>query len=237
LRQHSPNPTVAHKISLRFRFRNFYNHLSGLGGGITYYARAYATKSTCTTYGNQISFKTASTNYGTVTDIDGNVYTTITIGTQVWTVENLKTSRYRNGVSIPNVTDDAAWAAQTTGAYCNYNNNEGNVATYGRLYNWYAVADANNVAPAGWHVPSYAEWDVLRNYLGGMYIAGQSKRSRLAWLSPNTGADNSSGFTALPGGSTVYHVFRRDMQPGITCTLHASGKQRFGGVPQTDLIQ
>ena len=160
----SSNPTIANsKVPSGSGPGTFTSILSGLTAATTYYVRAYAIKSTGTTYGNQISFTTASPNYGTVTDIDGNVYTTITIGTQVWTVENLKTTRYRNGVSIPNVTDNAAWATQTTGAYSNYNNDEGNVATYGRLYNWYAATDANNIAPSGWHVPSYAEWDVLRN--------------------------------------------------------------------------
>ncbi len=200
----SPNPTIAHtKFPSGSGPGTFTTIMSGLAGTTTYYARAYATKSTGTTYGNQISFTTANPNYGTVTDIDGNVYTTIQIGSQTWTVENLKTTRYRNGVTIPNVTDNTAWAALSTGAYCNYNNDEANVATYGRLYNWYALTDANNIAPAGWHTPSLAEWDILRNYLGDLNIAGgKAKEAGLAhWVTPNTGADNSSGFTALPAGS------------------------------------
>ena len=198
----SPNPTIFNlKVPSGSGAGSFISILSGLDPSTTYYVRAYATKSTGTTYGNQISFITLP-NYGSVTDIDGNVYNTITIGSQVWTLENLKTTRYRDGTLIPDVTGNTAWAALTSGAYCNYDNDEGNVATYGRLYNWYAVADAHNLAPAGYHIPSLAEWDILRNYLGGVNVAGgKAKEAGLAhWLAPNTGADNSSGFTALPSG-------------------------------------
>src|SRR5665647_3709784 len=108
---------------------------------------------------------------GTVTDIDGNVYHTVTIGTQVWMVENLKTTKYRNGDPIPNVTDNIAWGALTTGAYCNYNNDTNNSITYGRLYNWYA-ANNRNIAPSGWHVPTVAEWTILITYVGGKSVGG-----------------------------------------------------------------
>ena len=91
---------------------------------------------------------------GTVTDIDGNIYQTVKIGNQWWMAENLKVTHYRNGEAIPNVTDNATWTGLTTGAYCEYNNDVNNVATYGRLYNWYAVDDSRNIAPAGWHVAS-----------------------------------------------------------------------------------
>lgn len=138
----------------------------------------------------------------TVTDIDGNVYQTITIGTQIWMKENLKVTHYRNGDAIPVVTDDASWAALTTGAICNYDNNLNNVAVYGKLYNWYAVSDTRNLAPDGWHVPSDAEWTTLTTYLGGELAAGgkMKETGTSHWVSPNTGATNSSGFTALPGG-------------------------------------
>lgn len=139
---------------------------------------------------------------GTATDIDGNVYTTVTIGTQVWMVENLKTTKYRNGTAIPNVIDSALWGNDTTGAYCNYNNDANNSTTYGRLYNWFAVNNSNNLAPAGWHVPSDAEWDTLTTYLGGADSAGgKLKEAGLThWQNPNTDATNETGFTALPGG-------------------------------------
>jgi len=203
----SPNPrTSNNKVPSGSGPGDFVSILSGLAGNTTYYVRAYAIyKGTNTIYGNQVVFTTLQ-NYGTVTDFDGNVYSTITIGSQVWTVQNLKTTHYRNGTAIPNVTDNAAWAALSTGAYCDYNNDVANVSTYGRLYNWYAAADANNIAPAGWHMPSYNEWQNLIAYLGGLTIAGgKAKEAGLAhWLAPNEGADNSSGFTSLPAGSRYY---------------------------------
>ena len=110
--------------------------------------------------------------YNTVTDIDGNAYHTVAIGKQVWLVENLKVTRYRNGDQIPNVSDNKQWCNLTTGAYCNYNNDANNVTTYGRLYNWYAVHDIRNIAPKGWHVATDVEWKILTDYLGGETIAG-----------------------------------------------------------------
>src|ERR1035437_40951 len=101
----------------------------------------------------------------TVTDIDGNVYHTVTIGSQVWMVENLKTTRFLNGESIPNITDNYSWATLSTGAYCDYDNLTDNSSNYGHLYNWFAVVDSRKIAPTGWHVPTDAEWIILQNYL------------------------------------------------------------------------
>jgi uncharacterized protein (TIGR02145 family) len=139
---------------------------------------------------------------GTVTDIDGNVYHTVTIGTQVWMVENLKVTHYRNGDSIPNITDGTEWGNLKTGAYCNYNNDPNNADAYGRLYNWYVVIDSRKICPAGWRVPTYRDWEILEAYLGGVPIAGGKikEAGTVHWKSPNTGATNESGFTALPGG-------------------------------------
>ena len=192
----SPNPTIGNnKVISGSGSGDFTSVILDLAGSTTYYARAYATKSTGTTYGNQIVFTTLP-SYGTVTDIDGNVYHTITIGSQVWTVENLKTTRYRDGTPIAHVTDDNAWYAINSGAYCSYNNDDANVATYGRLYNWFAVNDAHNIAPAGWHVPSYTEWyTTLVNALGGCNASGKKLKDNVLW-----NGDNSSGFKALPGG-------------------------------------
>jgi uncharacterized protein (TIGR02145 family) len=139
---------------------------------------------------------------GTVTDIDGNVYHTVTIGTQVWMLENLKVTHYRNWHPIPNITDDTEWGNLKTGAYCDYNNDPNNADTYGRLYNWYVVIDSRKICPAGWHVPTYKDWEILEAYLGGVPIAGGKikEAGTVHWKSPNTGATNESGFTALPGG-------------------------------------
>ena len=136
----------------------------------------------------------------TVTDIDGNVYHAVTIGTQVWMAENLKTTRYRNGNPIPNVTDSAQWAALTTGAYCNINNDPNTVNIYGRFYNWYAVTDISNIAPAGWHVPADSEWTVLTTYLGTGPGGKLKATGTTYWNSPNAGATNQTGFGGLPGG-------------------------------------
>ena len=103
----------------------------------------------------------------TVTDIDVNVYRTVKIGTQVWMAENLKTIKYRNGDPIPKVTVNASWVDLATGAYCWYNNDAANKATYGGLYNWFAVTDSRKIAPKGWHVASDAEWTILTDFLGG----------------------------------------------------------------------
>jgi uncharacterized protein (TIGR02145 family) len=138
----------------------------------------------------------------TVTDIDGNVYHTVTIGTQTWMVENLKVTRYRNGDTIPNVTDGTEWSSLTTGACCDYENTASNGAVYGKLYNWYSVSDSRNIAPTGWHVPSDAEWTTLTTFLGGEAVAGGKLKERWTphWKSPNKGATNETGFTALSGG-------------------------------------
>jgi len=139
---------------------------------------------------------------GTVKDADGNKYNTVKIGTQVWMVENLKTTKYNDGTPIPNVTDSAEWINLTTGAYCNYDNIESNDEIYGRLYNWYAV-NTGKLAPKGWHVPSDYEWSILINYLGGYESSGGKLKETgfTHWKSPNYGATNETGFTALPGGS------------------------------------
>jgi len=141
-----------------------------------------------------------SSGSGTVKDVDGNVYHTIKIGTQTWTVENLKTTHYNDGTAIPNVTNTFSWENLTTEAYCWYDNDSvTNKNTYGALYNWYAV-NTGKLAPAGWHVPTDAEWDTLAEYLGGADAAGEALKDTTCWNSPNTGATNRSGFSALPGG-------------------------------------
>jgi uncharacterized protein (TIGR02145 family) len=140
--------------------------------------------------------------YGTVTDTEGNVYKTIQIDTQTWMAENLRTTKFKDGISIPLISDSIEWEYLTTPAYCWYKNSATtNSATYGAIYNWYTVM-TGNLCPAGWHVPSYDEWITLATYLGGPEDAGgKLKETGLAhWNDPNGGATNESGFTALPGG-------------------------------------
>jgi len=144
-------------------------------------------------------------NSGLPTDGDGNKYDTVVIGTQVWLSENLKTTKYSNKVSIPLVTDNAQWASTTSAAFCWYNNDPSYKDSYGALYNWWAV-NVSYLCPVGWHVPSQEEWTILIDYLGGEYEAGGKLKETgfTNWLSPNEGASNETGFTALPGGNRYF---------------------------------
>jgi uncharacterized protein (TIGR02145 family) len=135
----------------------------------------------------------------TVTDIDGNVYNTVVIGTQRWITENLKTTKLNDGTAIPLVTNGIAWNNLSTPGYCWYNNDSSTYNSYGVYYNWFAV-DTGNLCPIGWHVASDTDWIDLNNYLGGSTIAGGKLKATTLWNTPNTGATNETGFTALPGG-------------------------------------
>lgn len=139
---------------------------------------------------------TTTTTVSLCTDAD------VIIGTQTWKVCNLNVDTYRNGDPIPEVTDPTEWAALTTGAWCYYNNDPANGPIYGKMYNGYAVRDPRGLAPKGYHVPLNEEWSTLIYYLGDGSIAGGKMKEigTSHWLSPNTGATNSSGFSALPGG-------------------------------------
>jgi len=155
-----------------------------------------------------------------VKDIDGNSYKTVKIGEQIWMAENLKVTQYRNGDPIPNLTDENDWENTEQGAYCNYDNNEDNVETYGRLYNWYAVDDKRGLAPRGWHISTDDEIKELEIYLGmSKSEAGESgprgtnEASKLAgradlWRDDdlkNNPEFGTSGFTGLPGGYRYYY--------------------------------
>jgi uncharacterized protein (TIGR02145 family) len=144
-----------------------------------------------------------SKTYGTMTDQNGNVYKTIVIGSQTWMAENLRTTKYRNGIDIKEVTSKEEWSTLDIGAYCNYNNTQNidTIVTYGRLYNWLALIDNRNIAPKGWHIPSDEEWKILVSFLGGEDLAGDKmKESGIThWANPNQNK-NESGLTILPGG-------------------------------------
>jgi len=144
-----------------------------------------------------------------VKDFDGNVYHTVKIGTQTWLVENLISTHYNNGEPIENVADSIKWIQLKTGAYCNFKNTESYSLIHGRLYNGYTVNDKRNICPKGWHIPSDKEWTILTDFLGGEKIAGgKLKESGTAhWTAPNKGANNESGFTAIPGGCRITGMF------------------------------
>ena len=155
--------------------------------------------------------------FGEVTDIDGNVYKTVMIGNQEWMAENLKVTKYRNGTNLL----DHSWTYTSSGAYCSYDDDGSNAAVYGYLYNWYAVIDTCGLAPEGWRVPTDDDWKELEMFLGMSQseaddngyrgrlanIGGKLKETGIAhWESPNEGATNESGFTALPGGTRRHDI-------------------------------
>jgi len=169
-------------------------NLGNLNSGITYYVRAYATNAMGTSYGNQLSFTTLP-----VLDTIGNQYTTITINGEEWFKENLKTTKYANGTDISNVTDNASWNNLSTGAWAYYDNNVANDAIYGKLYNWYAVADVRGLCPTGWHVADDLDWTSLTANYGTDAAAGNELKSTTLWAAVNAN-NNTSGFGATPGG-------------------------------------
>jgi uncharacterized protein (TIGR02145 family) len=166
-----------------------------------------------------------------ITDADGNVYHAIEIGSQVWLKENLNSTRYNDGTTIPLVTDSQTWYNLTSGACCDYNKDASNAVIYGKLYNWYVVDSANsrNVCPRGWHVPNLEEWVELEEYLGGTVVAGGKLKETdtLRWLAPNTGATDETGFAALPGGRCYQNeIFSSIRHSGYWWT---SSKYSFNG--------
>ncbi len=199
----SPNPTYNHYRTTELPGTgSFTSSLTNLTASTTYYVRSYAMNSAGIAYGSQITFNTSAPANETVTDIDGNTYATIKIGNQVWMAANLKTTRFRTGIPLLNKVQDSGWTAGATGlteaAYCWYNNNQ--ASSIGALYNFYAAADPN-IAPVGWHIPTAAEFNELVTFLGGASVAGGKMKSTSSiWQAPNTGANNSSGFSALPAG-------------------------------------
>jgi uncharacterized protein (TIGR02145 family) len=215
----STNPeTSGAKLQIGYDTGSFSGTLSNLTPNTLYYVKAYAINSYGTFYGDQERFITSSIEnsiifnpnltYGNMSDVDGNTYKTIQIGTQTWMAENLKTTRYCNGDIIGTTTPATLDIfADTMPKYqWAYEGNGSNVNTYGRLYTRYAMTDIRGVCPIGWHLPTDAEWTTLTTFLGGyMGAGGKLKETGTThWSTPNEGATNESGFTALPGGNRVY---------------------------------
>jgi uncharacterized protein (TIGR02145 family) len=165
----------------------------------------------------------------TLTDIDGNTYNYITIGSQIWMSENLKVTHYRNGDPIPYVTDNTQWSDLSSGAYCYYANDTNKTT----LYNWFSVLDSQNIAPAGWHVPSDAEWTTLTTYLGGENIAG-GKLELKGFAA--TGSRNANGgfeypdygdwWASTPSGTT--NGCHRGHQTGLDAIYNISFNKKYG---------
>jgi uncharacterized protein (TIGR02145 family) len=214
----SPSPSTADNKTINASGTGIFKAtITGLAPSTTYYVRSYAINIVGTSYGNEISF----TSSETITDFDGNVYNTVKIGTQTWMAENLRTTKYNDGTSIPFVSDSSSWLVLTTPGYCFYNNETANKSTYGALYNWYTV-NTGKLAPTGWHVPTDTEWTELQNYLiaNGYNYDGTTTGNNIAKsLAANTlwktftavgsiGRDlsknNTTGFAALPGSIRDY---------------------------------
>lgn len=176
------------------------------------------------TDGDQLLYKGISGNFSTIVtdkpsgnkttnfdfveckDADGNYYSVVKIGNQTWMAENLKTTTFKTGESISKVTNNNTWSTAIFPTWCDYNNDVANGVRYGKLYNWFAATDSRNIAPDKWHVPTDAEWLTLMNTIGGLSVAGGKLKDAgtLNWLSPNTGATNETGFSALPAGNRSY---------------------------------
>jgi uncharacterized protein (TIGR02145 family) len=200
------NPTIANQRSSDGTGSGSFNsNLTLLKPNTFYYLRAYATNNAGTGYGNEVGFATLDITRSSVDDIDGNTYKTVSIGTQVWMAENLKTTRYNDNTLIPLVTDNTTWDHLITPGYCWYNNDASTFKSdYGALYNWYTIA-TGKLCPSGWHVPTDLQWSEMATYLGGAILAGDKlkEEGEAHWTILNSGATNESGFTALPGGGRI----------------------------------
>jgi uncharacterized protein (TIGR02145 family) len=223
----NPNPTTSDFLTTNGSgIGSFTSSIGGLTLGNTYYVRAYATNNAGTSYGNEINFTTTTNNTSpcggitTVTDVSGNSYNVVAIGIQCWMKENLKTTKYNNNTSISNITNYNTWATTTTGAYAWYNNDINNKTNYGALYNGFAVDTATNgnknICPLGWHVPTASDWALLREYLGDDSLVGCKLKETgfTYWNSPNTCANNSSGFSARGSGWRESYLGTFDMGMG-----------------------
>ena len=184
----SPNPTILDSLATISNpsVNQFLGSEGRLLTNTTYFVRAYATNSAGTGYGEQQSFTTSLTSISQAIDIEGNIYPTITIGSQVWMRKNLRVTKYRNGETIPTNFSNDQWKNLTSGAYAIYLDNIYNDSIFGKLYNWYTVADQRGLCPQGWHIPSDGEWTVLSDFLGGESIAG-GKMKATGNLANNSG--------------------------------------------------
>jgi uncharacterized protein (TIGR02145 family) len=246
----SANPTVAltTKTNDGSGTSVFTSNITGLTANTTYYVRAYATNSVGTAYGSQVSFTSLqnstaiNVNGPSVTDIDGNVYASVTNCGQTWTKSNLNVSKYSDGTTIPQATSREQWvnsANNKTGAWCYSDIIAVGGPVLGKLYNIYAVAgiyDAaslanpalrKKLAPTGWHIPSDADWSLFTTCLGGESIAGGKMKATDGWIEPNTGATNESGFTGLAQASLSSG--NNGIQSGFSA--------RFWSVPENETNQ
>jgi len=204
----------------------FISLIKDLTSAKRYYARAYATNSAGTGYSDILSFTTSLASptfnpyqtYGTMVDIDGNVYKTIKIGAQTWMAENLRVTHEKNGANIPNIADNTLWSTANSGAYCAFNNDPNYSKVYGAIYNGYAVLQLS-LAPTGWHIPKDSEWTTLIDYLGGTNssISKLCESGMVHWDGLKSSFSNESGFTLIPaGGRESNGIFSVNISVGAT---------------------
>lgn len=204
---HNPDLQGNHLTTPLASESNAFATIKNLATNTTYYVRGYVLNESGVYYTQEISFKTGE---GEFSDIDGNVYQIKTIGSQIWMIENLKVSKFNDGTIIPELQENLAWNSNTNSASCRIDNDK-----YGKLYNFYAIADNHKLCPSGWHVPSDSEWKTMEMFLGmtqiqvdstGLRGTGEGGELKISgcnpegWSCTNVGATNSSGFSALAGG-------------------------------------
>lgn len=191
---------------------SFESLIAGLESQTQYFVRAYATNASGTAYGQTRSF-TTSDMHDELTDADGNTYAVVNIGGNLWMAENLRTTKYNDGSEIQHITGEDAWTNADTGAYAWYENNEGNAATYGALYNWRAV-ETRKLCPVGWHVATDDDWKHLEGTVDSQYGVGDAEWEGISYRGNDagdklkassgwsgSGYTNEYGFSALPGGT------------------------------------
>jgi uncharacterized protein (TIGR02145 family) len=194
----NPDISLITKTNEGANSENYISKLTNLQPDTRYYVRAYATNRAGTGYGQEQTF---------MTEREAAVFSgSVSIGAQVWQTKNLNVDRFRNGDIIPEAKSGGEWSSvgkKGQPAWCYYENKTSNGSIYGKLYNWYAINDSRGICPEGWHIPNNSEWTTLTNFLGGGEVAGGKMKMKGInyWHSPNSGATNSSGFSALPGGS------------------------------------
>lgn len=229
----NPEPSIADNKNIVTQGEgHFSSILSNLKSNTKYYIRAYATNNVGTTYGNIQDFTLwLNVQDDPIKDIDGNRYHTIKIGNQVWMQENLKVTKFQNGASLKQLNNLSNWNDKNSSGY--YTNVDNSI--FGFIYNGYSILDNNNICPEGWHIPTQSDWEVLLNYLGGSSVAGgkMKETSDSYWITPNLGADNLSGFTALPNGYVGFDGSSYDKLEEacfMVATVDSEGNPAFVGI-------
>ncbi|HLN73732.1 MAG: fibrobacter succinogenes major paralogous domain-containing protein [Methylococcaceae bacterium] len=228
-----PEPSIADNKNIMHQGGGqFSSIIPNLKSNTKYYIRAYATNNVGTTYGDIKDFTLwLNVQDDPIKDVDGNRYHTIKIGNQIWMQENLKVTKFQNGARLKQLNNLSSYNDMNSpGYYTNVDN-----SLFGFIYNGYSITDMNKISPEGWHVPTQSDWDILLNYLGGYSVAGgkMKETSDSYWITPNVGADNSSGFSALPNGYVGFDGSPHDKLEEacfMADTLDSKGNPAFVGI-------